>query len=405
MAYMVRQSIMDKEQNVLGYEMRYYDETAGTTDNENTAANAVSNILTQLGDQNITDEKPVFLNFTWNLLQRKVPEMFNTENLIMIVEDSIIIDPKSTETMLEYKKAGYKIAIADFLFMPRYFGVLDSIDYIRLNFKYNDTSNYASIIKLAKAFDKKIIGYDIETKEAYDLAVSIGCDYFVGSFVAEKMPTEIKKTDFLQGNFFQLLAAVTRPEVNYNEVSEIISRDVNLTFALLKLVNSAWFALRNKASTIKQALVVLGVGQLKQWIYLLSFRQSNGKSPDELIKLSFLRATFAQELSKCANELPINSSEAYLLGMFSTLEKLTDTSFEDALKDLSISEDIKKALISGEGKCGTLLNVILCYESANWHEMQECAQELGIPNEKINHLYFECVEQVNKIWNGITHSE
>ncbi len=405
MAYMVRQSIMDKDQKVLGYEMRYYDEAAGTTDNENTAANAVSNILTQIGDQNITDDKPVFLNFTWNLLQRRVPEMFNTDSLIMIVEDSILIDRHSNETMLEYKKKGYKVAIADFLFLPRYFGVLDSIDYIRLNFKYNDTSSYENIIKLAKAFDKKIIGYDIETKEDYEKAVELGCDYFMGSYVAEKTPTEVKKSDFLQGNFFQLLAAVTKPEVSYDEVSEIISHDVNLTFALLKLVNSAWFALRNKASTIKQALVVLGVGQLKQWIYLLSFRQSGGKSPDELIKLSFLRATFAQELTKYAKGLPINGSEAYLLGMFSTLEKLTGTPFDESLKDLSISEDIKKALISGEGSCGTLFKVILSYENANWSEMKVHAEELGIPSDKTPQIYFECVEEVNKIWHGITHSE
>ena len=405
MAYMVRQSIMDKEQNVLGYEMRYYDDTAGSADSENTAANAVSNMLTQLGDQNITDNKPVFLNFTWNLLQRKVPEMFNTDNLVLIVEDSILIDANSNETILKYRKNGYKIAITDFLFFPRYFGILDSIDYIRLDFKYNDTSSYGNIIKLAKAFDKKIIGYDIETKEAYDEAVSIGCDYFEGSFVAEKLPTAIKKTDFLQGNFFQLMAAVTKPEVNYNEVSEIISRDVNLTYALLKLVNSAWFSLRNKASTVKQALVVLGVGQLKQWIYLLSFKQNGGARPDELIKLSFLRANFAQELSKYAKGLTISSSEAYLLGMFSTLEKLTQMSFEEILKDLSIADDIKKALISGEGSCGTLFKVILSYENANWTDMKAYADELEIPNDKILQIYFECVEKVNKIWNGIAKTE
>jgi len=405
MAYMVRQSIMDKEQNVLGYDMRYYDDTAGSADSENTAANAVSNILTQIGDQNIADDKPLFLNFTWNLLQRKVPEMFNPENLILIIEDSILIDPNSRDMILEYRKIGYKIAITDFLFFPRYFGILDDIDYILLDFKYNDTSSYGSIIQLAKAFDKKIIGCGIETKEAYDDALNVGCDYFVGSFVAEKLPTAIKPTNFLQGNFFQLMAAVTKPEVNYDEVSEILSRDITLTLALLRLVNSAYFSLRNKASTVKQALVVLGVGQLKQWIYLLSFRQTNGARPDELIKLSFLRANFAQELAKVAKDLPINSGEAYLLGMFSTLEKLTQTPFEESLKELAISEDIKKALISGEGQCGTLLNVIFSYENANWNEMKACADELGIPNDKILQIYFECVEKVNKIWNGISRTE
>ena len=39
MAYMVRQSIMDKNQKVLGYEMRYYDEAAGTADADDDGKN------------------------------------------------------------------------------------------------------------------------------------------------------------------------------------------------------------------------------------------------------------------------------------------------------------------------------------------------------------------------------
>ena len=401
MAYMVRQSIMDANQKVLGYEMRYCDDNLNATDDENAAANAVSNMLTQVGNDSLTGNKPVFLNFTWNLLERKVPEMFSPDKLIMVVEDSILIDPKSNDTIIEYRKNGYKIAITDFQFFPRYFGILDSVDYIRLCFSYGDTSTFGSIIQIAKAFNKKIIAYGIETKEAYDEAAELGCDYFEGSFVAEKLPTTIKKTDFLQGNFFLLMVAVTKPEIDYDEVSEIISRDVTLTFALLKLVNSAWFALRNKASTVKQALVVLGISQLKQWIYLLSFRQSDGSMPDELIKLSFLRANFAEQLSKYAKDLPIDNTEAYLLGMFSTLGKLTQIPLEDALRELPISEHIKTALISKEGRCGLLYDVILCYEKASWNAMAESAEKLEIPTDKIAQIYFECVEKVNDIWTGI----
>lgn len=402
---MVRQAIMDANQKVLGYEILYYDENVTVVTDENAAANAISNILTQASSENVVADKPAFLNFTWNLLDRKVPEMFSPEKLVMIVEDSILINPSSNDTIVRYRKEGYKIAIADFQFLPRYFGILDSVDYIRLNFKFEDYASFENIVKIAKAFGKQVIAYNIETQSAYEYATSIGCDFFQGSYVAEKLPTTIKKTDYLQGNFFLLMVAVTKEEIDYDEVSEILSRDVTLTFALLKLVNSAWFSLRNKATTVKQALVVLGVGQLKQWIYLLSFKQNDGSMPDELIKLSFLRANFAQELSKQAKDLPINDSEAYLLGMFSTLGKLTQTPLEEVLKELSISDYIKQALISGEGRCGLLYDVILCYEKANWSKMTASATELGIPNEIISQKYFECVEKVNNIWNGIMKSE
>ncbi|MBR3920562.1 MAG: hypothetical protein IKJ47_01340, partial [Oscillospiraceae bacterium] len=61
MAYMVRQSIMDANQKVLGYEMRYCDDNLNATDDENAAANAVSNMLTQVGNDSLTGNKPVFL--------------------------------------------------------------------------------------------------------------------------------------------------------------------------------------------------------------------------------------------------------------------------------------------------------------------------------------------------------
>ncbi len=404
-AYLVRQPIMDANQVVHGYDMLYHDDNVTVVTDEEAAANAVSHILTNINSETMSGDKPAFLNFTWNLLERKVPAMFDKEKLVMIVEDSILIDPTSNERVLAYKKDGYRVAIADFQFLPRYFGILDSIDYIRLNFKFGDYSSYENIVKIADAFKKKVIAYNIETKEAYEKAKELGCHYFQGSYVAQKLPTSIKKTDYLQGNFFMLMVAVTREEVDFDEVSDIISRDVTLTFALLKLVNSAWFALRNKATTVKQALVVLGVSQLKQWIYLLSFKQSDGTMPDELIKLSFLRANFAQELSKLAKGLPISESEAYLMGMFSTLGALTQTPLEHVLAELPISDYIKDALINHEGRCGLLYDVILSYEKGSWSVMSDAADKLEIPADSIGQKYLECVDMVNRIWDGIVKSE
>ena len=60
------------------------------------------------------------------------------------------------------------------------------------------------------------------------------------------------------------MVAVARDEPDVEEITQIISRDVALAFSLMKLVNSAYFALRNRAKSIQQALVILGIGQLMQ---------------------------------------------------------------------------------------------------------------------------------------------
>ena len=327
--------------------------------------------------------------------------MFKTNKLVIQIEDSLITNPLSQNLITKYKQSGYKIAVVDFEFAPRFFGILDIVDYIKVNFS-SDPSSVENIVKIGKSFGKKVIAYNVETQEAYDKAKELGCTYYQGTFVSEKMPTTVKKVNYLQSNFFLLMVAVTKDEPDIDEIENIISRDVSLTFSLLRLVNSAYFALRNKARSVKQALVILGLGQLKQWIYLLSFKQDDGSMPDELIKISFLRATFASELLDYAQDMNISRSEAYLLGMFSTLGKLMRVPLEDALEQLPISDEIKFALLKKEGRTGSLYKLILSYEKADWKTMSSCAAELGIPQSVIAQKYFECVESVNNIWNGLT---
>ena len=401
-SYIVRQALVNENQQSFGYEILYTDNRFKTdyTDDA-TAANAIENFLSSMDSEKFLDGKTAFLTFTSNLLEKGIPKMFKTNKLVIQIEDSLITNPFSQNLITKYKQNGYKIAVVDFEFAPRFFGILDIVDYIKVNFGVNNPS-IENIVKIGKSFGKKIIAYNIENQEAYDKARALNCTYYQGSFVSEKMPTTVKKVNYLQSNFFLLMVAVTKDEPDIDEIESIISRDVSLTFSLLRLVNSAYFALRNRARSVKQALVILGLGQLKQWIYLLSFKQDDGSMPDELIKISFLRATFASELLEFTTDMPISRSEAYLLGMFSTLGKLMQVPLEEALDQLPISDEIKLALLNMEGRTGLLYQLILSYEKADWKTMSSCAAKLGIPQSMIAQKYFECVENVNSIWNGLT---
>ncbi len=401
-SYIVRQAIVTENQESFGYEILYTDNSfsSGHTDDVS-AANAIENFLSSMDSEKFLDGKTAFLTFTPNLLEKGIPKMFKTNKLVIQIEDSLITNPLSQNLITKYKRSGYKVAVVDFEFAPRFFGILDIVDYIKVNFSA-DMSSVENVVKIGQSFGKKVIAYNVENQEAYDKAKELGCTYFQGTFVSEKMPTTLKKVNYLQSNFFLLMVAVTKDEPDIDEIESIISRDVSLTFSLLRLVNSAYFALRNKARSVKQALVILGLGQLKQWIYLLSFKQDDGSMPDELIKISFLRATFASELVEYAQDMPISRSEAYLLGMFSTLGKLMGVPLEDALEQLPISDDIKLALLKKEGRTGSLYKLILAYEKADWKTMSACADELGITQSIIAQKYFECVESVNNIWSGLT---
>lgn len=400
--YIVRQTIMDKDQKAVGYEIMYADDQVEMWQADDTsAANAIENFLSSMDTGSFIGGKTAYITFTKNLLVKNIPKMFDTDKLVIQIEDTLITNPMSHSLITKFKQSGYKVAVVDFEFAPRYFGVLDIVDYIKVNFKNHEDPSLENIIRIGKSFGKSMIAYNIDCAEAYEKAVLYGCTGFQGSYVADKIPASLQKSKVMQGNFMMLMVAVNRDEPDIDEIEEIVSRDVSLTYALLKLVNSAYFALRNRAKSVKQALVILGLGQLKQWIYLLSFKADDGSMPDELIKLSFLRGSFCSELLDFADNMDISRSEAYLMGMFSTLGKLMQMPLADVLAQIPISDEVKNALISREGRAGLLFDTIISYENAEWTKMRASAEALGIPVEMISEKYCECAASVNNTWNKL----
>ncbi len=400
--YVVRQPIISQEKETFGYEILYPENAASLFNQEDTdAANVIESFLSELDTSKFLEGKTAFLTFTPNLLMKNIPKIFSSDHLVIQIEDNSVIHPLAQKIIYRFKKQGYRIALKGFTFNSKYFSVLDIVDFIKVDFAQERENSIRNIVSMAESFQKQIIAYNISTQEHYDLARSLECRYLQGSYVAQAQSSRVSRVDHMQSNFFMLVVAITKEEPDIDEITEIISRDVSLAFSLIKLVNSAYFALRNQVKSVKQALVVLGLGQLKQWIYLLSFKNDNGQLPDALIKISFLRANFCARVTDYVKTLPVSHAEAYLMGMFSTLGTLLEVPLVDALDQLPISDDIKAALLDDAGDCGLVYKLIRSYEAASWQETTETAVALGIPVNVVSQIYFECVEYVNEIWESL----
>lgn len=400
-ANIARQPIIGPDGEAVAYELLYEDRGVSLYNQQDTlSANMIEDFLLQMDSSRFLDDKKAFITFTPNLLEKDIPRMFNPKSLVIQIEDSILVHPVAQNLIESHKKMGYQIAIKGFEFSSRYFAILDVVDIIKLNMSKPNPS-ISSILDISRSFNKTVIATHVNSSDIFETTKSLGIEFMQGSAVAQSMYTAVPQMEHLQSNFFQLIIAITKDEPDLDEISEIVSRDVTLTFSLLRLVNSAYFALRNPARGVKQALVVLGVGQLKQWAYLLSFKNSEGKIPVELIKTSFLRGQFCQELAPYVPNLPISKSEAYLLGMFSTLGLLMGVPLDEALEPLPISEEVKVALLTGEGTCGALYSLVLKYDNADWKGMAPLAESLGLEPNIVSQKYLESAEFVNQIWNDL----
>lgn len=408
--YVTRQPIKALEEDrIIGYEVLFqkdYDSIYSSSDVA--AADTIAGFLMQ-NTESIFHDKLTFVTFTPSLLFRNTPKIFDKNKMVIQIEDHVIIHPLSPTIIRKYCQEGYVFAINDFQFSPKYFSMLDFVTYIKVDISHKteqkERVSLKNLINTMKGFDKKCIATGVNTKGDYDLAVEIGADLVEGSYVAEAMAKKVNRMEFMEGNFFQLVVEISKDEPDIETIEEIISRDAALSYSLLKIVNSAYFALRRRVSSIRQALVTMGISQLKQWVYLLSFNNNfdNDESLEAMMKMSFLRAKFAMALSDYVHDLPIIRSEVYMMGMFSTLQYMIDVPLEEILADIPVAPEIKDALIHQEGICGNLYKLILSYENADWKRVKVLSDELGIPSGLLAQTYMDSVEAVNEIWVGLTN--
>lgn len=405
----VRKAIKNvKADAIAGYEFLFQEDNDSLYNNSE--VNAANTIATFLMDNNgkIFKENQIFITFTPSLLFRNTAKMFDKDKIVIQIEENLIIHPLAAVMIEKHRKEGYRFAINNFQFTPKYFSMLEHMDFIRLDITgYEERKvkdSLANMIQMAHGFGKSCIAYNVDSKEGYDVALSLDADYVEGQYVAEGMVTKMNKVEYLQGNLYQLIIEVTREEPNLDELESIVSRDAALTYSLLKLANSAYFATRRRTASIHQALVTVGLNQLKQWVYLLSFESTQDMTPgaEEVLKLSFLRANYAARLVNYLRPFPINRSEAYMMGMFSALEYIVDATLEEILQEIPISDVVKDAMIKHEGRAGQLFDLVLAYERADWKGTKALAGELELETNILAQAYIDCVEEVNSIWESLT---
>ena len=403
----VRQAIKEKQSGkVIGYELVFQGgKDSMYNSSEATAADTISDFLVA-NSAKIINDGLMFVTFTPSLLLRNTPKMFGQDKVIIQIEDTVIIHPLAMPLIKKYCEAGYKFAINDFQFSPKYFSMLDYASYIRINMTGYENNpqkqrTVLNIIEMAKGFGRQCIATEINTKEQYEAAMELDIDYLEGNYMANTMVSKVDKVEYMQGNFFQLVIAVSKDEPNFGEVEEIISRDAGLTYALLRLVNSAYFALRTRTASLRQALITLGIGQLRHWVYMLSFDQDRSEGSEEILKISFLRAKLASELVKRAPECKISSNDAYMMGMFSTLDYMVEAPLAELLEEIPVADEIKAALLEGTGPAGAVQNLVVAYEKAGWKASKTYADQLGISSAGLAQIYVDCAEEVNAIWHSL----
>ena len=179
----------------------------------------------------------------------------------------------------------------------------------------------------------------------------------------------------------ELLSQVVN-DADDHEIEATVKRDPQLSYHLLKLVNSVAFAPTAKIASFSQAIVLLGRRQLQRWLQLLLYaRAQKDGMANPFLPQAALRAGLAEALCARRGGSREMQDRAFMVGMFSLLDRLFGVPLADIVKPLNLADDATQALVDGGGPLGPLMRAIVAGENKADDELAAILDAAAISRE------------------------
>jgi c-di-GMP-related signal transduction protein len=412
--YVARQPIFNMNEETVAYELLYRSSKANSyqhTNGDQATTDVLVNSFMNIGIKEISNGKPCFINFTEKLLKLGVPTQFNPGTIVVEILETVEITDEILGICKELNALGYKIALDDF-FITKWndqtIQMLDYVHIIKMDFRATNRNERRIMLRFIKTKNSSIdfLAEKVETLEEYEEAKADGFVYFQGFYFSKPVILNSYDIPGYYHSYFQIINEIENPEPDIEKIKDVIERDLSLSYKLLKLINNPLLRPRKEVSSIKQAIVLLGLTEIKKWIYVLMIRGvdtggSEGTKEKEIIHFSLIRGKLGELVgTKMGGEAL--ASKYFLLGMFSLMDTLLHIPMADLLEDLPLSSDIKEALSGQDNEAASMLQFLTAVEHSFHHEKAIDANPTDLDQEELFRLYAEASDWGTKVLNEIS---
>lgn len=365
----------------------------GTGSNDGASRIIGLEVIENMGIETISSEKEIFVTinnisvFADIEQQCKAPH----ERIVLLFDPAITPDEVYLNRLRELKAAGFKLAIRKLpvASFEAYKEILFLLDYLLLDHKKIDITK--AKIYFSKLYPNiKLCAGNIQSQEIFEkLKEEGGYQLYEGEFFRVPITKGQTEVSPLKVNYIELLNMVNVNDFDLTKAADVIGRDTALVISLLKMVNK--MARNSEITSIRHAAAMLGQRELKKWINTAVTNQLCADRPNEITRESLLRAKFAENLAP-AFEMSMQSSELFLMGLFSVLDLILDKPMDEALKMVKVSKEINAALLEKKGALADVLIFIDRYENADWQEVSRIMILKDIDTDQVYHAYIDALK-------------
>jgi c-di-GMP-related signal transduction protein len=393
-AFVGRQAILDREQQVFGYELLFrsnnQDNFFAATDGDRASCQTMNTALNVMGLQAIIGSNLGFVNITRKLLLRRMYTVLPKEATVIELLENVEPDSDVISACRRLKDDGYLLALDDFVFAPGYEPLLDLADFVKIQFLGVSPEERRTITDRFAKSKINLIAEKVESRDDFEEGLRLGYSYFQGYFFCKPEIMSGREIPSYKQNYIRFLQQINRPKLNFEELESIVKQEVSLSVKLLRYLNSAKVGLRVKIDSIRQAMTMLGEEPLKRWGSLIALTSLGDDKPAELVTICLIRARFCELLAPLAG-LAGRELDMFLLGLLSAADALVNSPMSHVLGEMPLAHDVKSALLGGTSIMGSILGLTMACERSNSHVIAMLVQKLNLPADRVSQCYCDAM--------------
>jgi c-di-GMP-related signal transduction protein len=396
--FVARQPILNTAGHVFGYELLYRagaEASSCEVPTDLAASRVLSDTVLNLGLDTLTDGRKAFMNVSRTLLLSGHATLLPPRAVVLEVLETVKVDDSIVQICKSLRGKGYSIALDDYLPGLDADALLPHANFVKVDV-LNTTRDEWVAIRRAMPSHVTMLAEKVESAEVYDDLRSIGYHLFQGYYFCRP---KMFKAGTLSGHrlaYAQLLMALNNENVTVTQVEDLIKHDASLSYRVLRCINSAAYGIRRQIQSIRQAVVLLGLDQVRKWASVWALAGLNEGASAELVTVAILRARACELLAQSI--LPREeSSEYFLLGLCSLLDVILRKPMDEALSELPISDTIKSALLGDDNRARKVLDAVVAYERGEWDQASICSQQAGISLATLPEAYADALRWAHEM--------
>lgn len=367
---MAQQPILKKSKDIFGYELLFRGKdalNANISDGESATSQVLVNLCIGITKLESQLGKPFFVNMTTDLMLSDAFFPIDPDTVYIEILESQQLTPDFFEALKKWRSAGYRFALDDYQFDANYEALLPWISIVKIDVLATPPENFLVQIAELKARGLILLAEKVENVEMFELCKKIGFDLFQGYFLQRPKLIKGKKIDSATHGAIELVNALQDKDISIEAITELVGKNPKLSYQLLRILNSPVCGVSKTVVSIKEAVIFLGLVQLKKWALLITLTSSTNQ-PKALLKILLTRGRCCQLLAQ-SNQSDL-ADTAFMVGLMSGIDAVFNVEKSVVLEQIALDKHSRAAIMSQTGELGSYLSQTLNCEEQNWDDIQ-----------------------------------